>query len=158
MITLQRGVNSFADQEELDQAIEESVAFNELIAGDEEGSSSALYNAYENLSQMTVDIVLVSSETIIVDLADLTSTLLDELETDQPKVYRKLIRAQMIEADFLLGGNPTEDRRRAGMMSDSSGESAQFFRTSKPLVLPICREAALVLRGIIKYGSKVGRV
>lgn len=71
------------------------------------------------------------------------------------KVYRALLHAQCIEAEFLLGGNPVEDRRRSGLLSDSSGESTQFFRTRVPLRLPVCVDAAVALgQYLIISGSR----
>ena len=75
----------------------------------------------------------------------------------QPKTYQRLLRAQVIEADDVLGGNPIEARRRLGLISDSAGESAHFFRTSKPLNLPCCRGAIDELRGIVSWGLHVRR-
>lgn len=157
MVDLVRGSNSFADQGELNAAIQSVITAVELQNADQSDTDSALYNAYENLDQVTVEIILESQREPITRLGDLTSALIDEIESEQPRVYRKLLRAQMIEANFLLGGNPIEDRRRSGLLSDSSGESAQFFRTTKPLILPICREAAAELRGIISFTKSLGR-
>jgi len=70
---------------------------------------------------------------------------------------KRLRRAQIIEADNILGGNPIEDRRRAGLISDSAGESAHFFRSGKPLELPCCRKAATELGPLLSWSWGVGR-
>lgn len=58
-----------------------------------------------------------------------------------------LARAQLLEASALLEADPVVMARREGLMSTSVGESSQFFRTSKPLDLPIVSQRAL---GMIK--------
>lgn len=74
-----------------------------------------------------------------------------------PEHLKRLCRTQLIEADHLMGGNPIEDRRRAGMISDSAGESAHFFRSGKPLQLPICQRAARELGPLLNWGLTISR-
>lgn len=50
-------------------------------------------------------------------------------------------RAQVIEADFVLGGDEVGDIRRSGLMSMTVGEAKQFFRPGKPLDTPVCKAA-----------------
>lgn len=66
-----------------------------------------------------------------------------------------LIKAQIIEANFLLSGLTPEKQRLSGLLSHSAGESAHFYRTTKPLELPVCRAAALALKGIISYVTRI---
>jgi hypothetical protein len=72
-----------------------------------------------------------------------------------PDQKERLIRAQVIEANFLLSGNTPEKQRLAGLLSHSAGESAHFYRTVKPLELPVCRATALALKGIISYVTRI---
>jgi hypothetical protein len=54
---------------------------------------------------------------------------------------RAVKRAQLVEADTLLGGDPIGDKRRAGLISETVGESSSFFQSKPYLNLPICRAA-----------------
>lgn len=68
-----------------------------------------------------------------------------------------LKRAQVIEANFLLGGDPIEQVRSQGLMSQTVGESSQFYRATKPLELAISRRAIAELRGYVVYSLRRGR-
>lgn len=86
-----------------------------------------------------------------------TRQLTPELwEKLKPWQREALIRAQVIEANFLLSGLTPEKQRLSGLLSHSAGESAFFFRTSKPLDLSVCRDTAKALKGIITYVARIG--
>lgn len=72
-----------------------------------------------------------------------------------PIQKEKLVRAQVIEANFLLSDQTPEKQRLAGLLSHSAGESAHFYRTLKPLELPVCRATALAMKGIISYVVRI---
>lgn len=83
----------------------------------------------------------------------LTPELWEELE---PWQREALIRAQVIEANYLLSGNTVEKQRYSGLLSHSAGESAHFYRSSKPFEAPICKEAMKALKGIVSYVTRIG--
>jgi hypothetical protein len=59
-----------------------------------------------------------------------------------PETFRRALkRAQLAEANALLGGNPIADKRKAGMISETVGESSAFFQSKPYLNLPISQEA-----------------
>lgn len=58
-----------------------------------------------------------------------------------PKFQHAIKRAQLAEADVILGGDPIGDRRKAGMISETIGESSGFFQSRPYLNLPISRQA-----------------
>lgn len=68
-----------------------------------------------------------------------------------------LKKAQVTEADALLGGNSIEAKRREGLVQDNIGESRQTFRQSKPLELPVCRRALGYLSYFITFSKRIGR-
>lgn len=74
-----------------------------------------------------------------------------------PHFIDALRRAQVLEANFILGGDEVEEIRRSGVMSTTVGESSQFFRTVKPLELPICRRALQEIGRYVSYSPKVAR-
>lgn len=73
-----------------------------------------------------------------VRVATLTAEDFDAL----PEAFRRALqRAQLAEANVLLGGDPIGDKRKAGMISETVGESSAFFNSKPYLNLPISRQA-----------------
>lgn len=77
---------------------------------------------------------------------------------DYPNDFKTALRrAQVVEADNLLRGDPIGDKRRAGIISESIGESKMFLRSVPDVQLPISREALTHLRGYLTYAIRIGR-
>lgn len=154
--SLQVGVNSFAVLPELITAAADMIHLRTFHSATQEEQVSALIQAWNNLGQLPVQFDdLQGTESY---QKGSTRELIDtDINLLESKTYQRLLRAQIIEADDVLGGNPIEARRRVGLISDSSGESAHFFRTSKPLNLPCCRAAIDELRGIVNWSVRIGR-
>ncbi len=151
-ISLVVGENSFATKAELMGMLQQLPHLTALATADEEIRQGALVAAYDNICLMQPH-----PETLLVDrFHDLTAEHLTDYHLG-PRTRRQLLRAQLIEANLVLGGDPIADRRRVGMISDSNGESAQFFRTAIPLRLPVYRDTAEALTGLISYTARVGR-
>lgn len=138
----------------------------------EEEQKAALINAYHNIGDVHVDFcpphrrgrwhnqshMWDDTGVFESELERIYSTrqLTDETWAKLPQSTKeKLMRAQLIEADFLLADQTPEKQRLAGLLSHSAGESAHFYRTVKPLELPVCRAAALSLKGIISYVTRI---
>ena len=68
-----------------------------------------------------------------------------------------LRRAQVAEADQILGGSPVDARRQEGLMLESIGEVKQMFRPSKPLDLPISKRALRYLSQFVTFAKRIGR-
>lgn len=68
-----------------------------------------------------------------------------------------LYRAQLVEADSIIGGDPVDERRKHGIVVETIGETKQMYRQSKPLDLPCCRRALQYIGYYITFGRKVGR-
>jgi len=73
-----------------------------------------------------------------VRIATLTSAQFDALP---PTFRHALKRAQMAEANVLLGGDPVGKKRQDGIVSETTGESSMFFQSRPYLNLPISRQA-----------------
>jgi hypothetical protein len=59
-----------------------------------------------------------------------------------PATFRHAVkRAQLAEANVLLGGDPVGAKRQAGIVSETTGESSMFFQSRPHLNLPISRQA-----------------
>jgi hypothetical protein len=70
----------------------------------------------------------------------------------------QLRKAQVAEANFILGGSPTDSMRNAGIIEDKVGESSQRFRDrGVPLHLPVCRRALDYLSYYVTFAKRIGR-
>lgn len=56
-----------------------------------------------------------------------------------PAFLTAIKRAQLIEADSLMGGNPVDAKRQSGIVSEKIGESSMFFQSKPYLNLPVAR-------------------
>jgi hypothetical protein len=75
-----------------------------------------------------------------------------------PATFRNAIfRAQIAEANDILGGTTPDDRRRLGIQSETIGESSMFFRPSKPIELGCSVTAHRYLKRYIVRSVKLGR-
>lgn len=70
------------------------------------------------------------------------STLTLEQFDALPAPFRRALkRAQLAEANVLLGGDPVGDKRKAGIISETIGETSAFFQSKPYLNLPISKQA-----------------
>ena len=121
---------------------------------DEDTRQTALIEAYENIGKIKFngDAFYGDSEGFYIGgLADTEINNLSEAFVEALK------RAQILEADYLLGSETVEDKRRGGLMSETVGESSNMFRPGKPIVLPVSNRAMKALAGYILLGRRVGR-
>lgn len=164
--------NSFGTWPELALLERNMVALKFYKFATEEEQKAALINAYHNIADVHVDFcpphrrgrwhnqsrMWDDTGVFESELEKIYSTrmLTQETWAKLPDTTKeKLMRAQLIEADFLLADQTPEKQRLAGLLSHSAGESAHFYRTVKPLELPVCRAAALALKGIISYVTRI---
>jgi len=68
-----------------------------------------------------------------------------------------LRRAQILEADFIMGGDPSDEIRRAGITTKRIGESSETYKSRKALELPVCRKAILALSKYVTNRQRIGR-
>jgi hypothetical protein len=69
-----------------------------------------------------------------------------------------LVKAQVVEADYILGGGDIEKKRQDGLVVDNIGESRQQYRKGKPLALPVCRRALAYLSYFVTFAKRLGRM
>lgn len=75
-----------------------------------------------------------------------------------PKHFLKALRrAQFVEACVLSGGDPEWDRRKAGLISKTVGESSEMFNTKAIAEKRISERARLDLSGYISKRVKLSR-
>lgn len=73
------------------------------------------------------------------------------------KFLLALRKAQVVEADSILGGDQIDARRRQGLLLETIGEVKQMFRSGKPLNLPVSSRALGHLSYFITFSKKIGR-
>ncbi|HHF3053204.1 TPA: hypothetical protein ACPJ1H_004021 [Vibrio alginolyticus] len=138
------------------------VAFNTAT---EQERKAALIAAYRNIGNIEfAKGALIDNEgsPMLTDSGDsfwttlqITPELYDVLDKS---VKQNLEFAQMVEAEYILGGDGTEDLRSKGVLSYSVGEVKQFFRTSKPLELSVSKHALKYIGRYVQYDRRLTRV
>lgn len=122
---------------------------------------TALLAARRNIGKLRFRYVFDACQNIVdntVGIADLTLATKEQWEA-MPQDFRAAIRrAQILEADFLLGGDEIGDIRRSGLMSMSVGEAKQFFRPSKAIERAVCARAVKELSKFILSRTRIGRI
>jgi hypothetical protein len=81
----------------------------------------------------------------------------DEFRALPQSFQRAMKRAQLAEANVLLGGDPASDKREMGIISESIGESKMFFNSKPYLNLPISRQAYEEIKSFIRIVVQVAR-
>jgi len=133
----------------------------------EENRQTALIEAFENIGMLRFSgSAIWSSEDSIttvgglygansdIQLGSLTTDEINELPSHFIETLKK---AQVVEADFLLGGITVEDKRRSGLMSETIGESSAMFRPGKPLIFPVSNRTLRVLTGYLSNTRVISR-
>lgn len=151
LIVLTVAENSFGTYESLVHKLNQMPLLKLSNSVSRRELKGALVQSYYNIGLLALDFglytdPLLASEYTADDLSSLTASQTDAL-----------LRAQLVESNMLLGGNPIEDRRRMGLLSDSVGESTHFFRTRKPIEMPVYKETVKVLQGYISWNRKISR-
>lgn len=123
-------------------------------AASEDQQVRALRMAYDLLGSFLYKFETVDGSTWNGSISDLTSEQWADLADEQKKDF---LKAQVIQADYNLGGSPIEKRIEAGMQSSTVGEVSQFYRPRASLVLPACRTALKYVGRYIIWNVSVGR-
>lgn len=163
------GVNSFQNYNQAQMVAKDVAKIPGWDMADRDQRISALRQAAENMLRLTYQNYYdtlqgdpgVDTTRLITpgcNPASLRSVLGTTTYQSLPKTFiGAMRRAQVLEANFLLGGDEVEDMRRSGVMSNTVGESSQFFGTLKPLELPICRRALQEIGRFVSYAPRVSR-
>lgn len=73
------------------------------------------------------------------------------------RFQKALRRAQIIEADLNLAGDPIRDKRMNGIVSETIGESKMFFNNRPPISMPVSRRTLEALSGYFYYNNRISR-
>lgn len=139
------------------------------LAASEKDQRSSLIQAHQNLlklrytlknserdSQEYLNLGL-AHDPFSVHSVDLNKMSLTEVKEASLRLFKALCKAQIAEADYILGGETIDDKRKIGILSESVGESSNMFRTGKPLQLAVGNKALGHLSGFIDWSYRVRR-
>lgn len=112
---------------------------------DDRSKKTALIEAYFSISKLNFNVGIIKNMN-----AEALGLLSDDLKV-------ALARAQIAEAEFELGGDTVGDKRKIGIMSETTGESSSMFRSGKPLSLSVSDRALEYLSGHISWSSSLTR-
>ena len=75
-----------------------------------------------------------------------------------PERFKLALRkAQVTEADNILGDDVLGAKREAGIILDSVGQTKQMFRNTKPLDMPVSKRALRFLSYFLVFNRTIGR-
>lgn len=124
---------------------------------------SALIQARHNIAQLSFGEVMfpdwqsrVAPRSEVGDLSEYTTVTFALL----PLLFREtLARAQVLEANDLLGSGAGSiaEKRDAGVISDTVGESSQTFAAGKRVQAAVCPRAMATLSKYLNNGVRIGR-
>ena len=154
-------------------ALSKALIVSEMTAWDAAGETErtvALMEAYRRITQQTfrAEYTSVDSMRIITwpgesansaELGASTFAAMTRAEYDElPILLRNaLALAQVAEANDILTADPIVDRRRAGLLAESIGESSMMFKTMKPIDRGLGTRAMSYLRQFLISRVKIGR-
>lgn len=82
----------------------------------------------------------------------------EQWSTWYPETFRAALRrAQIAEADQIIGGDRIGEKRRAGIFAETIGESKMMFRMGKPLDLGVSAQALQHVTGFVDLKMTTGR-
>lgn len=147
--------NSFQTYDEALLNVRDVASMEGWDAADESHRVAAMIQAFDYMHAFSYQMTYGDEtyETKGIDELDATNwtNLLDKQRSD----FR---RCQLIQANYLLGGNPIEQDIADGLQSSTIGEVSQFYRPRASLVLPLCRDALKFVGRYIDWAPKVTRV
>lgn len=114
----------------------------------------ALFRAFDLMKSFTYEMRYLEGGLDEMSLNDLDEATYDRLLTSQIMDFRK---AQLTQADYLLGGNPIEKDIQDGLQSSTIGEISQFYRPRPTLNLALCKVALSYVGKYIVWNLRVGR-
>lgn len=114
--------------------------------------TAALKEAYSSVGMLQYLLPETSLGTF--EIADLTTEQWDTLPADFLAALKK---AQLVESDYIMGGDWIADKRKAGLLSETIGESSNMFRSGKPLDLIVSPRAFKYLGKYVDFRRKLGR-
>jgi len=164
---LEKLKNSFVTLGEAYMVARDMVGLDGWAAAEADERVAALVTAHRSLCRLTFRYKGTTSQSRITwgQSAEIGYSYVTEIKditegewTSTPEHFRTaLMRAQLAEADILLQGDPVGEKRRAGIVSETIGESSMFFRQNPEVHLPISRAAMEHLAGYVYRDTRISR-
>ena len=149
------------------EALAVRTEFGELAgwdAADADTRAAAMRQAFAHLSRIRYKVPGVSrfnhvhtDELYTKSYFHLQRATITDWNESNKDFRRCMKRAQMQEANNLLGGDPIGKKRAEGIISETIGESSMFFRSTPYLNLPISRQAYDEVKGYITLRVDIAR-
>lgn len=147
-------VNSFQSYEEAVLNARGLVGIDGWDAANEQHRKSALQQAYDHMHNFNYRWFYTDDKYETKSVRDLTTTEWGLLIDRQKGDFQK---AQIVHANYLLGGNPIEQDIEAGLQSSTIGETSQFYRPRPSLSLSVSRDAMKYLGRWVVWSGYIGR-
>jgi hypothetical protein len=153
--------NSFTTLEAAELAARDMPNLAGWASATDDQKYAALIDAYAKISRMTMRYTTYATNDLgrrcpnqtIVKWGDIT---LDQFNA-MPAEFRKALRmAQIYQADESIENDPILARQRAGIISETIGESSVMLRGGQ-LSLDIASKASAALKGYIYYNFRIAR-
>jgi len=137
----------------------------EWEASNDEDREVALMTAYERLIRFNYRVIspfngqsmLYSGLNFELSMVDWQLMTSDSFALLPVRFVDSLRKAQVAEANQIMKGVSPDDKRSAGILSESIGESKMMFRVGKPLDLGLSKQAFECLKGYIVVRQRIGR-
>lgn len=123
----------------------------------------ALKEAWVRISKLRLSPYRLNDDVTGVDYQIVDGAIrVNQMTTDQwtalPTAFKTAVkRAQLLEAESIINGDPVGDRRREGLLSKTVGEASEMFRSGKQLELPVSSRALRELKGYVIFSFQVSR-
>lgn len=131
------------------------------MSANDRRKQAALIEAFERIGKLRFNIYdsnFPSRDNLIYPAASHLNSLTSVEFAQLPTLFTNaVLKAQIIEADVILGGDPISKKREEGLMSNSVGESSVMFRPGKPLITAVSKRALDQLSGWVTFSIQIGR-
>ena len=124
---------------------------------DDDQRKSALQEAYSALGSFILSSRFSMQNNKVFPYQYITEYNKLAFENLADRVQKDFQKAQLLHANYLLGGEEEKALRDTGVMSKSVGESTTFFRTSKPLSYGISDRAYRYISRYLDRDVRLGK-
>lgn len=147
--------NSFQTYDEALLNVRDMAAMEGWDAATESHRVAAMIQAFDYMHAFSYQMNYADETYETKGIDELDATDWTNLVAKQKSDFR---RSQLIQANYLLGGNPIEKDIEDGLQSSTIGEVSQFYRPRPSLSLPLCRDALKFVGRYIDWAPKITRV
>lgn len=147
--------NSFQTYDESLLNVRDLAAMEGWEAANEQHRVAAMIQAYDYMHAFSYQMNYTDETYETKSVDELTAENWTLLGDKQKHDFRM---AQLVQANYLLGGNPIEQDIADGLQSSTIGEVSQFYRPRPSLSLPLCRDALKFVGRYIDWAPKITRV